>query len=673
MWAGMASASVSGISLTKKIDPRDAGMGNASTAAADDAYSIFTNPAGLSYLNQSQLATAFATGLTDDTLGELIYADAHSNINTWAIGFLNYNLGNFDYVDFNGDSTRMSSQDDWIVDLSYAWRPASPFRMGVNFKVFHSEILDRLKATTIALDLGTSVEPVEGLRLDAVVKNLGLPITYSDDSKDALGLPFAGAGVWESLPLSAEAGLSYSVFNGLGSYQGHDLLVAANAITALEKPWLFNVGMEYCYLKTVAVRAGYSFGDNLDGLSLGAGVKYPVFNNMPMELDYAVQLSKALNYQHTVALSLGFDPNPERTNGAQVLQIINTYRPSRLKIGWGAGGSFGGPGASIEWMVNDYIGIFGGLGVPGLIDPDYGVGAATGVRFYFGSPEGGLRGRFSQYAAGMGSAYGWAGLASTMGLEWRFIENLGLNLDIGAATDGTYVIPMGDIGLVMHICGDKKEQTEVKLPSREENVSPGQNIPLVEILTADSTANSATAAIAQEPLPKKTKTKIRDFSSEAEVIPKLGLGFGMPYGLLGANVELMLGQTVGVYGGLGTLVVAPDMGYQFGMRVYLLPMECPFRFRLGLGYGTAAIFLWQEQSSNVILHYEVASGVQPSVGFEWRLSRIFSLDFDVIYQMLDKHDATYRYAGQNFPLHLDDGFKAAFGICFQFPGKPKSE
>lgn len=159
--------------------------------------------------------------------------------------------------------------------------------------------------------------------------------------------------------------------------------------------------------------------------------------------------------------------------------------------------------------------------------------------------------------------------------------------------------------------------------------------------------------------------------SLSESVFKFGLGFGTPYGLLGGNMELMLHQLIGLYLGLGSMSAlgVEELAYQVGMRFYLVPPEHSFRLRAGLGYGPGALFAWQTYGASNFQHYEIVDAIQPAIGFEWKLSKSFSLDFDVVYQILLKHEANYRYDGINYPLHLDDGLKIAFGVVWQFPVK----
>lgn len=213
-----SQASTSGISLTKSINPRSSGMGGASIAVTDDAFSIFTNPASLTYLRHSQLLSGFGLGLMDDTLAQLVVANADRAMDTWALGLVNNNFGQFEYLDFYGQTSTINAGSDWVLYWALAYRFTRAFRFGINFKLLHSEILETYRATTVAMDLGMSVNPAQGLRLDMAVKNLGLPLSYTDDPGDLLGLPFKGNE--EALPLGVKGGLATSYYPRQHSVQG---------------------------------------------------------------------------------------------------------------------------------------------------------------------------------------------------------------------------------------------------------------------------------------------------------------------------------------------------------------------------------------------------------------------------------------------------------------------
>lgn len=482
-WSMPGFAGTSGLSLTKCNNPRSAGMGHAYIAVSDDAYAIFANPAGLSYLAQSQLAAAYGTGLMDDTLSQVVYAHAGDSCNTWAVALRNYDLGCFEFVDFNGKSTPLRAQSDWLLDVGYACRLGNPFRLGLTLKAMHSEVLERWHATTAAMDLGVTINPSAGFRMDIATRNMGFPLSYSADSGDKSGLPLKNGTIRESLPVCLEMGVAVKPLRSTLAAPGHDLALAVSAMAELEKPVAYHAGLEYQLYKIFALRAGYSFGDksnswatyaageDLEGLSVGAGVRCPVFANLPMNLDYSLQFSRALNYQHKAAITLGFCGHPERAEGAQVL--TNTYQATGHKFSFGFGGSYAGPGFYNEIMPNNYIGLFLGLGEPAPLGHGYRIGAAAGARFYFGSPTAGVRGRFSGYATAISTSDPnvpggvVAVFSHTLGLEWRFTERMSLCLDGGAGVGSMGAVPMGDIGFVLH------------MPRKPEPQKPPQQEPAV--------------------------------------------------------------------------------------------------------------------------------------------------------------------------------------------------
>jgi len=76
--------------------------------------------------------------------------------------------------------------------------------------------------------------------------------------------------------------------------------------------------------------------------------------------------------------------------------------------------------------------------------------------------------------------------------------------------------------------------------------------------------------------------------ARAEGPVRLGAGFGIPYGVIGVNVEARAGDYVGLTAGVGHTVFA-GVGWCVGGRGYLFPPERKLRPRLAAYYGTAYV------------------------------------------------------------------------------------
>jgi len=73
------------------------------------------------------------------------------------------------------------------------------------------------------------------------------------------------------------------------------------------------------------------------------------------------------------------------------------------------------------------------------------------------------------------------------------------------------------------------------------------------------------------------------------VLGKIGIGFGIPYGVLGFGGEIGA-QYFSVVGGIGTMSVISDPGWSIGGRVYVLNSTHRFRPHLTVVYGTTVAY-----------------------------------------------------------------------------------
>ncbi|HLA77162.1 MAG TPA: hypothetical protein VJU18_06245 [Vicinamibacteria bacterium] len=85
------------------------------------------------------------------------------------------------------------------------------------------------------------------------------------------------------------------------------------------------------------------------------------------------------------------------------------------------------------------------------------------------------------------------------------------------------------------------------------------------------------AALSLTPSPVRAEGQVR-----------LGAGLGIPYGVIGLNVEARAGDHVGVTAGIGHTVFA-GVGWCVGGRGYLFSADRKLRPRLGAYFGTAFV------------------------------------------------------------------------------------
>jgi hypothetical protein len=438
-----AFGSTGGYVLEKNVSPRAQAMGEAYIAMADDSYALYRNPAGLTYLRQSQFGGSYSTGLMDDSWGQISYVFAGNPCDTWGIGLLSYDGGGFQAVDYYGETADLRAQKDWLVTLAGAYRFTRAFRFGLALEFLHSTLLETYYASTAAVSMGMSFNLSPGLRLDAAINHFGFPMGYS--YSDPWGSPFAiNYNSNDALPVGVEMGMSYHLLGDSGASSEHDLAMAASGLITIDSMPRWHLGLEYWFLDLFAVRGGYKLNRDLETWSMGAGTRFDISPTSRAQLDYAYVINSEFNDVHKIEMTLLFKNNPDRPEGAQVLIVepSDPYTLSLMKLGLGEGRLYGGAGASTEVMLGDYVGLFGGLGSYSPLYKDAGTGWATGFRTYIGPPSQGYRARISAFLSNgtrytpryfytPGEVRQIVDYSISWGFQWRVREFVSLDLDAG--------------------------------------------------------------------------------------------------------------------------------------------------------------------------------------------------------------------------------------------------
>lgn len=290
------------------IEPgaRQAGMGEAFSAIADDATAGYYNPAGLAFHDRNRRNLQFMhqnwlPSLADDMyyeyLGYSQYAEGWGN---FALNIIYFNMG---------EQARTGEQSSQIIGTfhsfdvyvtgSYGATITEDFSLGLSLKGIYSKLADQGAGaeegkgigTSFAFDFGSMWKtPVKGLTLSSVIHNLGPKISYIDVSQA------------DPLPLNWVFGLAYvpveSDFNKLTFVLDvYKPLVRRNGspVEALVKGWYdednefeqvdFKIGSEYVYNNFMALRAGYSYDEDgdLKTPTFGVGV---IFDRINVDIAY---------------------------------------------------------------------------------------------------------------------------------------------------------------------------------------------------------------------------------------------------------------------------------------------------------------------------------------------------------------------------------------------------
>jgi hypothetical protein len=296
--ASAASGTEAASFLDIPVGAGPAALGGAYSALAMDAYAPVYNPAGLAFLNSTQVA-----GQHLDYL-ESIHYEYLGAVHPFRLGGLGISaqyLGSGDITgaDLAGNPTGDYSTHYGAYSVSYGHLLGSKLGIGITGKWINAKISD-VDANAYAVDLGGLYKVSSQLTLAAGMTNLGSKLKFLDDDS--------------SLPLTGKLGLAYEphaqwLLAVEGNYAQTGLLSG-------------HLGLQWKPISMLALRAGYKTDttDELEamaGMSLGVGLQV-----WGQEFSYAwVPLGDLGNTQY-FSLAIRFGGQEEdRKNQLQVMNI----------------------------------------------------------------------------------------------------------------------------------------------------------------------------------------------------------------------------------------------------------------------------------------------------------------------------------------------------------------
>lgn len=270
------------------LGARAEALGGAYAALADDASATYWNPAGLAALDRTELAFAYGVpfgDVGDVTVGNaavakpLLYslgeeAGGGGSLGTLAAALAYRSAAGIYEADQKGLTGRTFSDVDVELNLAYAHTLGARGALGLRLKNITRDVGD-FGDSGFGLDVGGRYEPVGGLALGAVVRNVIAPNFRLKTTKDAP-------------PPALELGAAYQLLS----------LAAPCAVFEITREGFYDVGagLELTPVKYVALRGGYYAGD--ETARGGLGLRLGDFG-----FDYTVRFGGSLGDSHLAAVS----------------------------------------------------------------------------------------------------------------------------------------------------------------------------------------------------------------------------------------------------------------------------------------------------------------------------------------------------------------------------------
>jgi hypothetical protein len=302
------------------VGARPLAMGETFVAVADDATSLFWNPAGIAKVERFEAVGGYTSWPADVHLysGGLVYN--MPGYGAFGLSFTNLYTGEMnvtspEFPDGNGGTF---TAGDWAAGLTYARFLTDRFSFGATFKLVHEELYD-YDVNGWAADVGTYYDTgYRSIRIGMSIMNFGPDLRYEIDNDDdgsidedkIDGQDNDGDGITDEDPEEAALPLPLSFRIGLAM----DLLdVDVNRVTLLaelmhpsDNDERYQFGAEYWYSEMLALRTGYKVNADEGGFTAGAGVKLTTEGLGSVSFDYAFTDFGRLDQVHRGSFNISF-------------------------------------------------------------------------------------------------------------------------------------------------------------------------------------------------------------------------------------------------------------------------------------------------------------------------------------------------------------------------------
>lgn len=306
-------------------------MGEAYVSITGDLSSVYWNPAGLAYLEQTEVQFMYQPWYVDTNVGFAGAGIVLPRVGTFGLNILSMDFGRTEVttLEMQEGTGETYSAGDYAVSLSFGRKLAQWFAFGATAKWVSSSIW-HVSANALALDLGVMVntnffsftgKPEDGMTIGMSISNYGTKIKYDgidllipvDILPDEAGnyrdleAKYSLQG-WE-LPLIFRVGASITPI----VEENQKLTLAIDALHPNNNCESLNLGAEY-QLRAMGfgrffLRGGYHglfMDDSQFGLTLGGGVHLTLMGNRLLKIDYAFKDSEILGSNSVYTIGVTF-------------------------------------------------------------------------------------------------------------------------------------------------------------------------------------------------------------------------------------------------------------------------------------------------------------------------------------------------------------------------------
>jgi hypothetical protein len=272
------------------VSARAMGMAEAFVAVSDDISAAYYNPAGLTYLYGREAAFTYIKMPADINYGFAALGLPLESIGgVLGIGMYALSSGTIDETDyFRSPTGRTFVWNDFSLAVSYSRYLTDRFSIGITVK-YVGEFVHDYSANGWAADVGTLYNTgFRGFRIGMVITNFGPDMKFIKNAYP--------------LPINFKFGGSINVIEGVD----HVVTFSTEGSHPSDNLEKYNSGLEYIFKDRFILRAGGRFNYDVDGFTLGGGLRLPFGEEGELGFDYAFQDFGVLTEVHRFTMTMAF-------------------------------------------------------------------------------------------------------------------------------------------------------------------------------------------------------------------------------------------------------------------------------------------------------------------------------------------------------------------------------
>ncbi|MFA6541844.1 MAG: PorV/PorQ family protein [Bacteroidota bacterium] len=315
------TGTTAGTFLEIPVGARAIALGSAYSGIADDASSLYWNPAGAARLSSPDVVFSHSNWLADLKFDYAAVAVPLQSIGTLGLSFTALTMGDMlvRTVDNPEGTGELFSASNIAVGIHYARNLSDKFSIGFSGK-YIQETIWHMSAQAFALDFGVlyTTEFFNNMKIGASISNFGTDMTMSGrDARLLVSADNRKLGSNDQIPANIEMdswslplNFQFGIATDLYKSEIHHVIIAVDALHPSDNYESVNAGLEYSFSDILALRGGYralGLADNEGGLTLGAGFSSELFGGgLNAKLDYAFSDYGRLKAANTITLAVVF-------------------------------------------------------------------------------------------------------------------------------------------------------------------------------------------------------------------------------------------------------------------------------------------------------------------------------------------------------------------------------